>query len=310
MEEKTYNAFNYAIKNNDIKLIQDLYSKNKEDSYIKLECAKMLIKCGKKYEGKTLLEELLSTSSRDLALLELGRLEVHEGDRNLARLYFDKLKFSSNVKFKQYALLELGKLEVYECNFPFARMHFQNALNTISKGKKEKYYDLIILCFIEEGNTKAALQKIREMVSQKLKVDSELLDYLRKLNVKIKDYPKSFKRKYFVNSIKNYDREVALKHIIDSHVKPKPFKSRFNPKINIYELFEDIKSMLTEENRLPRLELNDTYIVPYKSAGDSGQNFIRVITLPKTKDIISMYPVYDEFDTGYIQSKRNCKCNK
>jgi hypothetical protein len=92
---------------------------------------------------------------------------------------------------------------------------------------------------------------------------------------------------YGCNQILDYDAYSALEHIISRH------KYEFSEDIDISELFASIGDSLTHETFSGKFVLNDVYDVPYHNIGGDS-SVLRVITLPGTKNILSMYPLFDK----------------
>ena len=51
--------------------------------------------------------------------------------------------------------------------------------------------------------------------------------------------------------------------------------------------------------KINKLVVNDVYIIPYENIGRKGEPYLKVVTLPNTKDIITMYPVLCKYDEYY-----------
>ena len=129
-----------------------------------------------------------------------------------------------------------------------------------------------------------------------MKIGSKLLVLLLKeLNVFIKDRPYDIRYNYDIYQYIDYDEFLALEHIVLSHTDytSNPNKSLFREDIDVYRLFNDIKNHLTEENKIQKLEYSDIYIIPYPNVGTLGESYIKVVAIPNTKNILSMYPVFE-----------------
>lgn len=375
MNDKIYTEFALAKKSNNLVLIKKLYEENKNNSKIKFAYAKILIIHNKIVEGKVLFEELLNTPSRNYALLELGRLEVQEGNHKKAKEYFierlnnsesnidrnyvllelgklevilgnhkkakeyfierlnnsknnidrnyalqelgklevilgniqkakeyfvERLNNSESIKDKSYALLELGRIEAEEGNIEQARIYFKQSINKNSSLKDKSYIiNLLILCDLEEEKYVAALNKLKKLIKHKVDIDYKLLYYVcKKLNISTNGKNEKFDKS--INEVLKYNKCAALDHVVRNH---RVDIDDFNPNVNIFKLFDDIKKYLTEENRIPKLIFYDIYVVPYNNIGFDGQNYLLVVTLPKTKNIITMYPVKDKYNISFNEQE-------
>ena len=96
----------------------------------------------------------------------------------------------------------------------------------------------------------------------------------------------------------DYDEYVAVEHIVSRHSRD------FSKNIDIHKLFVDIKKSISDEYYVGKLVLNDIYDIPYEGIGDS--DVLRVICIPGTKNILSMYPLINklDFDDGMRLEKR------
>ena len=89
----------------------------------------------------------------------------------------------------------------------------------------------------------------------------------------------------------NYDEKKAIEHIIDHHILNESFSS-FNEEINIESLFHDVKTRL-DEGVVFYCDTFDRYILKYDNIGYEDEkviNQLEIITIPNTKNIITMYP--------------------
>lgn len=102
-------------------------------------------------------------------------------------------------------------------------------------------------------------------------------------------FDKEYSNLYNYNNLQtiDYDEFVAIEHILERHEK------EFSSDIDIYKLFNDIKTKLTPETQKQKLVVNDVYDIPYQNIGN-GIHILRVVTLPNSKDILTMFPLYDD----------------
>ena len=124
-------------------------------------------------------------------------------------------------------------------------------------------------------------------------------------------YPNFSELSYSEKQIGVYDETEAISHIIDNHTNHK-YKNNFSKNIDVFTLFYDIENMLTEDKKALTLNLNDMYHIEYPNVGKDGESLIRVITLPGTKNIITMFPVNDSRDKEEIENETlnyETRCN-
>lgn len=251
---------------------------------------------------------------------DIRLLKAFNGNTKIVIQYLESLL---NTSKRQYALILLGKIEAYLGNIDLSKTYFYDALFDIAiDEKKDKQqslknnkiksdiYNLLILCYIEEEDDLSTLRILKQMIINKLQIDYKVLEYMyNKLNITLDDLTAIFKLDY--NKTENiiqkltYNKEKALQHIINEHVKMNnQLKSKFSSLIDINKLFETVSKKLISSNKSSKLSLNDSYIIFHLSAGTNGQNFIKVVTRPKSMDIVTMYPVYSDFETN-LNSKKH-----
>ena len=344
MDDYTYNLLKNSEQQGNLQQLEELYRKNKKDGKIALVYAKALIKNKYYKDARLILKSLLNTPYMADAILELGKLESRVDNVNIARKYFKELLYSKN---RNISMLELGKLEFSQGNIDEANAHYDVLMNEgtekdkiytmLEKGKlefcrgnkdkaiecfqyildvgsnKDKNYALLYLIkiFIKEKEYLEAFDYFNlldeESLSLELKRLKEFLKLyiMKKLNVFFKD-DNEVTFSYNNNQLFDYDECVAVEHIIERH------KDDFSNDIDVYRLFNDIKSRLVSNYKINNLSINDIYHIPYPNIGN-GCDILRVVTLPNSKDILTMFPISssriyidDDYleDSSYISSKR------
>lgn len=316
---------NDAVINNDIGMVRALYMGSPHDYSIKFEYAKMLSNNGDIALARELFYELLDSRNRNFALLELGKLECYFGDILKAKGYFNELLFSNNIKDKCFALLELGKLEAFCGNRDKAYEYFNEILSI----KRNDYYAMMEIGMLEAsgGNIDKAKDIFMDLIkrdnnnlsaknflsivlfnnnefdelisllsdSRSASTLSVYLYLLINFNVFFDIEYVSTNYGYTTMQLLDYDEYAAVEHIVYRHVGGKA-SSLFNSNVDVYRLFNDVKKMLTLENKVNSFVFNDIYSIYYPNIGDDGQNYLRVFTLPNSFDILTMYPTYDRYN--------------
>ena len=220
---------------------------------------------------------------------ELGRLAFTLGEIEDAKRIFKEIqKDHDNLQ----AYLELGKVEASLGNYEEAKDYFLKCIDT----PIERFaYHILIVLYIKQQKYEEAFIYTKEAIDKKIWINSDLLiDIGKHLNVFFDlDYT-TFPSLYSVDQLADYDPYLAIDHIDYRHVGCD--SSSFSSNIDVYKLFNDIQKDLTEANKTRRLSYSDVYIIPYPNAGTYGQNHIKVITIPNTKDIITMYPIFSMYD--------------
>lgn len=285
----------------------------KKDIFTMLELGKLELSVGDFKKARFLFEDILRTKDDSYAKFELGKLEVIEGNYMIAHKYFTELLTCQN---REYAELELGKLEYLLGNVDKAKMHFNNLLNTSNKNgallelgtieyyqgnlidafkcfdkvlhtKSEEYVlPSLINMLIKEGYVREAFEYFMYSKRKNYYCDPKAELYLMKyLNIYF-NKPEDIIYSYNNMQLIDYDEFVAIEHIVEKH------SDEFSKNIDIYSLFKTISEKICDKYYVGKLVLNDIYDIPYKGIGISDT--LRVIVIPGTKNILSMYPLIDK----------------
>lgn len=328
MKKYLSGLLNEAVKNSDINTIKALYNGSPHEPRIKFEYARLLIKNGNTTLGKKLLIELLDSKNKNYALLELGLLSVTEKDLIKAKECFNELLSSEYINDECCALLELGRIESFYGDKDKAREYFKRILNI----KKNDYYAMMELSRLEAENEH--IEEAKMMLSNLIKRDKNksssyarnllgiilfnnnehdklikliyennrfvptlsIIIYLgMKYNVIFNIDYENIRYGYTALQLIDYDEYASIEHIIERHTLEND-SSKFNSKIDVYKLFNDIKNELTLDNKINKLVFNDIYSIYYPNIGGHGENYLRVITLPNSKNILTMYPICGKYD--------------
>lgn len=299
-------------------------------------------------EAQKHLYPLLKTNLSSKAKFELGKIEVKMGNVDMAREYFEDCIKKGNTA----AYYELGKLEFYNFNYEKAEIYLSKvkskgdllAKTKYCLGKKEEaiiefesllgtkrdvssrlYLSLI---YIKNKEYQKAFEMIHSIIDSN-EIDSDIkfktiLILSKELNIYFKDYDYSPSRYYTYSNLQyiDYDSNKALEHIFANHIN-NPEKSNFNENIDICDLFDHIDEKLSYETLAHTLMFNDTYFIDYPNIGSKDESILKVVTLPGTKKVITMYPVenkkyYDDVNDinkseDIIDAKRKillCKLSK
>ena len=255
--------------------------KIKYDVYAIFEIAKLEARLGNLKEAKRLLESILDSKNRLNALLELAKVEFSLGNIEGAKVYLNTLLTTRN---RNAATMELGRIEFMEGNIDKSIALFKSLIGTNSE---EYALPILINVNIKLKRYEEAFDYMMYSKKKKYYIDQKAeLILMKELNVtfdKVYNKPLS----YGCNQLLDYDTYAALEHIIARH------KYEFNEDIDISMLFATIGDSLTHETFSGKFVLNDVYDVPYDNVG-VGSSVLRVITLPGTKNILSMYPLFDK----------------
>lgn len=300
---------------------------------IELEKGKAAKKQGKideaRYHFFCALEDGTKDPTRWQTLHELSKLELEFGDTKATVPYCEEL-IQMGVTFEKEVYLTLGLAKQELGIFDQAFENFKTAITSnASDVRSDGFYHLGSLYFAK-GDYEEAIKFLSQSTLPntiprsstivllinsyfKLKKYQETEDiiqgirdtypeFLEELNLEQtcmildkvlgRPLPKRTTREYAERQVILYSREDAIFHIKARHTG-ECVSSKFSKKINIDELFDDIKVQMTEDNKV-NTDVMDIYEIDYKDAGlDQNQQMadkIHVVALPDTLDIITMYP--------------------
>ena len=223
MKNENYELFLQAkllIKNCNYKealsIFQKLYELEPTDHVIKFELARLYIKENETLEnGKQMLIELLDTTSKNYAILELGKLEVNCKKYEAAKKYFIEL---ISTPSRNYAILELGRLEMLTGHPKKARHYFKKILET-----KSRSYAMLELGKLEasQGNNELARMYLEELINTK----SQNMEYamLEIGKLEVSEGNDEIGRKYFESLLGTKNIDYALSELLFLDIKEEKF---------------------------------------------------------------------------------------
>ena len=263
-----------------------------EDAYARLELGKIEYDLENFEKAKFNFEKVLKEKYDPLVLFQLARTEKKLGNFPQARIYFKAVsKTILDEDIKPAALLELGKLEAEDGNINEAR----KILKDLASNNEPYANKLLIMLEYKNGNYLETIKLINEELKNNEVVDEKIiLELSKKLNIFFNVDYDAIPMTYINKQVLDYDEYTALYHIIDRHINGID-SFNFNKKIDIYELFQETKTMLARENKVKNLVFNDIYVIPYQSIGQYEEEYLKVVTLPNSKNIITMYPMFTEY---------------
>ena len=245
------------------KIKPDLLEKDVDCSY-ELLCAEYYEQKNQFDKSLEIYSKLLDTNSRyvDKSRILIGIAVSYIGLGNIEKGYEYLLKcLDRNDSYHNICLFNLISLEIHKKNYIQAYNYF----NMIESENAQKS-DLVAL-----NDFTVVFAKILD-----IPVDKKICQYYRR------------------KQILNYDLELAYDHIYYGHSMEYASNSGgvFSEDIDIRKLLDTIKDELKDEN-LIRINLFNTYKIYYKNIGVCDKeklDYLVVITLPFSKDILTMYP--------------------
>lgn len=222
--------------------------------------------------------------SNEEGYLLLGKAYMAKCDYDNSKMYLTKANEISN--YIDEDVLQLAILEYKNKNFAQAEKYLKEYYK-ITEGKTPKSYFTYLNLLIEEERYEEATLLLNK-AKEKQVLDNKSSRIYQMLINKYQNLPieptKDFT--YREKQIYNYSYDAAIDHI----KRHRENQSPFNENIDLEELYENTKAQLTEDNKCYG-DLLEKYLIDYENIAPSKNQYIAIV-VPKTKDIITMYPVY------------------
>lgn len=158
---------------------------------------------------------------------------------------------------------------------------------------RDKSINLLMNIYFKQGKYQEAEKFLRTV-----KISNPKITYDEGIDVIIaqelgKVLPPQRSTKHHICQLRKYDKGTALKHIKSHHGYIEGKSGTFAKNINIDELFEEVKILMDEEAMI-YTDILDTYEIAYPNIGFDTENnpvdMLRIIAVPGSKNIITMYP--------------------
>ena len=193
--------------------------------------------------------------------------------------YFDEaisdLKYNLNIDDSNYSLTELFFL-YYHLN------RYEEALEIITDVYKRKCINCHSLL-------------ITEIIMKK--------QLGKKLNIKI-----GLDSNYITRQVYDYNMDMALEHIKNHHIENNENICFFDKNIDLDYLFNLVKYNIKNENKVNTEEILEIHYIGISNVGyikNDICNYIKVVVIPNTTDILNMYPT-NNIDCDYVY---NIECD-
>lgn len=283
---------NIAENEGDISKAREYYTKTinmNKTPFGKIALGKLERNIGNFDEARKFLKNAYEVDHYLSGKYELGRLEFVLGNVTESKKIFNEIIKDHN---DPQAYIELGKIEASLGNYEKAKEYFLSLKDTPTE--RFGYYSLLTMC-IKEKKYNESFNYLKEALQNKIWINSDIIvDISLNLNIFLDvDYQK-YPYIYSIDLLIDYDPYLAIDHIINRHVSSN--STDFAKEVDVYKIFNEIKSNLNESTKINILSYTDVYVVPYENAGTYGQNYIKVITLPNTKNIVTMFPVFTMYE--------------
>ena len=255
-----------------------------------LELGKIEAKNGNFEAAKNYFNLILKTKNKDAAMLELGKIEKQFGNYDKARNYYKTVLTTSNVN---HGLSELGKLEYEIGNYGLAQNYFEQLLKV---GDKSYAISLLVLLKIEQEDYISAMKYIKYAIENNIFVRHKLLLFIsKKLNIFFDVNYEHVKVSPSMDLCMDYDEYVVFDKINSKNSE-------------LSNIFKHIENFLIDRYKLKKIVFNDIYVIPYKKVETDENSFLVVVTVPNSKEIITMYTTNNPKNVNnLIESEENEK---
>ena len=262
---------------------------------------KLYIKYGDYNKALEVCQELMTTNHPYDDEVFLMRGIIYQGLRQIEKATADYqiAATSTDLNTKGTASFHLGNILFARGDFEQAEKLLVDSLEVYGEYFVSGYFKLVSLYIKQERYDEAAIL-INELVEQFPEITEDISYVLakrvldNKKGTKSTDEPFSYVEKQIIN----YDKEYAIKHIQLRHKDGYDGKTLFTTDKSTEDLYAYVLSQMTEDNMIYE-DIMDTYSIDYPNIGTSPDgeilNHIRVVAIPNTKDIITMYPCEDYF---------------
>lgn len=240
-------------------------------------------------------------------LYMLGEIYEKRYDKDLAKKYFEEIVNNNYTNYKYRAKLKLGEIEMENHNFKNAKKYFTDIIKNEKGDVPSAYCCLISIALREEDYDRCyeLLEKIKILKDKKEIPEIYRLGRLEMyINKKKKNKLSSMPQGYLTKQIFNYKQEDAVDHIRRHHVEVEP--EQISKKINLEQMVEEVRIKI--DTLKPSIKcLADEYVVKYNKVGyvkGEETNYVKVVCIPETDSIITMYPV-EEFAAFTVCEEKN-----
>ena len=293
---------------------------NEHLAYIGL--AKLETKVGNHSKAIEILQTVDKVIDKDskyhyIVLLELAKASRRNGDLDKAKEYLKIIEEKDNHVEYEWIMLEYSNIEEANNNFVSAITILNKLLNT-------RIHEIalaeLVTIYTNHGCYDLAYRYNNELLKVKnprSHFNPKQIDIFLKYKLGLEiDIEKE--DTYYIKQLYSYSREEAIRHIsqhLDEDEK-KILHSVYLEDINIEELYE-YASRQIQDLEPGEGYVNDKYIIKCdKIVGitidKQPTDTIKVIVIPNTKDIITMYPIPTinnklEIENNYTSSKQKVR---
>ena len=287
------------------------YSKNKYENKVKTELAYTYYLSDQLDKALELAQDVMDSADNKYhgkAIIILGQIYMKKYEYEKAYDYFVK-SLEYNYYRDPRGYLYISEVFMIQRDYENAQKYIDEFLRN---SKNYVYNNLSHLRTAVIGVKTNDLEKVIENIS---KVNNK---YLEGKNVEdyeaVNTYIKWKTGKkinysiYSVSQLANYSIDRLIEHIDKEHVI-NDLKASFDKDINLEELVSQMPELL-DDAMLISNRYYEKYRLRYDNIGEvNGKkvNTLHVVTLPNSKKIITMYPVYDDEKQNVKEIKSKVK---
>lgn len=259
---------------------------------------KLAIAYDKYEEAIVLCKELLEINNHFNGEIYLLFGLANQGIKEYNEAYKSYIKATQHAidrDVKAEAYYNLGSLEFAKNALSPAEKAFKISVANAREISPQTYTKLIAVLFRQEKYEEVLkyLQKLKK-ANPRLYNDTPL-EHVKLLVDKRqhKKLPQRDTCPYSEKQIIKYREKDAIEHIKNHHQTNTKTRGNFAPHIDIECLYYDVRSSLSPNNIINE-DVMDIYEIDYRNVGydleDNLVHKIRVVVLPSTKNILTMYP--------------------
>ena len=245
-------------------------------------------------------QELMTTNHPYEDEIYLMRGIIYQGKKDIPRAVQDyKIALTSTDQDTiGTASFHYGNILLAKGDFEEAEKLLLKSLVTHGEVHDAGYFKLIAL-YIKQNRLDEAQMLLDDLLEKfpEIKHDLSFIIAMRtiqnKRGIKVPTEPLVYVEKQIID----YDKAAALAHIKAAHTGKQLGKSMFNPSLDIDELYSFVQSKMQDDEKINE-DIMDVYSIEYPNVGEEDgkvKNHIRVVVIPNTKDIITMYPSEEYF---------------
>ena len=256
---------------------------------VTFELGKIYLGQGNRQKAKEYYEEAIRIGSEEenyRPMFDLGKMYVSEGLTDQA---IEILKQIIETPYRIGAIVEFARIFTNTGSHKIAR---NILINLLKKEKNEYAIQQLIFLDIKTNNIEEAYELLKEL-SEDYKYYDNIKAYLlykmgRKNDICLDNFYKSQLVGYSENLTK-----IHIKRHLDED-ENKRIHTLFNNNIDINTLFEEIKKKINNTKPVD-YTIIEKYIIccdeEIATVDGEKTKYVEVITLPNTKNILTMYPI-------------------